>query len=146
MNRWDGIGNLGSDPETRQVGDTSVCTISVATSERWKDKQGNKQERTEWMRVQLWGALGEIAQKYLRKGSKVFISGPLRTEKYTDKNGVDRQSVSVRARDMVMLGEGGGRESDAPSQAPSASSSAAGGGADFDDDIPFAAVPWVATL
>ena len=148
LNRVDVIGNLGNDPETRTVGDASVCTISVATSEKWTDKRtGEKQERTEWHRIQLWGPLGEIAQRYLKKGSKVFVSGSLRTDKYQDKQtGQDRYSTSIRARDMVMLGEGGGRESDAPSQAPSAPSSATGGGADFADDIPFNAVPWGATL
>ena len=108
------VGNLGADPEVRYTGGgTAVCSLSVATSEQWTDKQsGERQERTEWHRVKLFGKLAEIAGEYLKKGRQVYIEGSLRTDKYTDKNGVERYSTDIVANDMQMLGgmggEGGG--------------------------------------
>ena len=108
------VGNLGADPEVRYTGGgTAVCSLSVATSEQWTDKQsGEKQERTEWHRVKLFGKLAEIAGEYLKKGRQVYIEGSLRTDKYTDKNGVEKYSTDIVASDMQMLGgmggEGGG--------------------------------------
>ena len=110
------VGNLGNDPETRYTpSGAAVTTISVATSESWTDKQsGQKQERTEWHRVKFFGRLAEIAGEYLRKGSQVYVEGSLRTDKYTDKQGIERYSTDIVANEMQMLGgrgEGGG---DAP--------------------------------
>ncbi|UGB46136.1 single-stranded DNA-binding protein [Frateuria edaphi] len=108
------VGNLGADPEVRYTGGgTAVCSLSVATSEQWTDKQsGEKQERTEWHRVKLFGKLAEIAGEYLKKGRQVYIEGSLRTDKYTDKSGVEKYSTDIIANDMQMLGgmggEGGG--------------------------------------
>ena len=108
------VGNLGADPEVRYTGGgTAVCSLSVATSEQWTDKQsGERQERTEWHRVKLFGKLAEIAGEYLKKGRQVYIEGSLRTDKYTDKNGVEKYSTDIVASDMQMLGgmggEGGG--------------------------------------
>ena len=107
------VGNLGNDPETRYTASGSaVTTISVATSEQWTDKQtGQKQERTEWHRVKFFGRLAEIAGEYLRKGRQVYVEGSLRTDKYTDKQGVERYTTDVIANEMQMLGgvgEGGG--------------------------------------
>jgi single-strand DNA-binding protein len=105
------VGNLGADPETlhTQVG-TAITTISVATSESWTDKQsGQKQERTEWHRVKFFGRLAEIAGEYLRKGSQVYVEGSLRTDKYTDKQGIERYATYIIASEMQMLG-GGQRE------------------------------------
>lgn len=109
------IGNLGNDPETRQFSNGgSVTNISVATSEQWTDKQtGEKREATEWHRVTLFNRLGEIAAQYLRKGSKVYIEGSLRTRKWQDQNGQDRYTTEIRADQMQMLdgatgGMGGG--------------------------------------
>jgi single-strand DNA-binding protein len=104
------VGNLGADPEVRYTGGgTAVCSLSVATSEQWTDKQsGEKQERTEWHRVKLFGKLAEIAGEYLKKGRQVYIEGSLRTDKYTDKNGVERYSTDIIASDMQMLGGMGG--------------------------------------
>ncbi|HEV2620531.1 MAG TPA: single-stranded DNA-binding protein [Frateuria sp.] len=108
------VGNLGADPEVRYTGGgTPVCSLSVATSEQWTDKQsGERQERTEWHRVKLFGKLAEIAGEYLKKGRQVYIEGSLRTDKYTDKSGVERYSTDIIANDMQMLGgmagEGGG--------------------------------------
>ena len=100
------VGNLGNDPETRYTpSGAAVTTISVATSESWTDKQsGQKQERTEWHRVKFFGRLAEIAGEYLRKGSQVYIEGSIRTDKYTDKQGIERYSTDIIANEMQMLG------------------------------------------
>jgi len=106
------VGNLGADPEMRHTGGgTAVTTLNVATSESWTDKQsGEKVEKTEWHRVKLFGRLAEIAGDYLKKGRQVYIEGSLRTDKYTDKQGVERYSTDIIASEMQMLGgnEGGG--------------------------------------
>lgn len=96
LNKVQLIGNLGAEPEMRFTQDgRPIATLSVATSESWNDKQGQRQERTEWHRVSLFGKLAEIAQQYLRKGSKVYIDGQLKTEKWTDKQGVERYTTKV---------------------------------------------------
>ncbi|OLF39078.1 single-stranded DNA-binding protein [Psychrobacter sp. Cmf 22.2] len=104
------IGNLGADPEARQFNNGgSVTNISVATSEQWTDKQsGEKREATEWHRIALFNRLGEIAAQYLRKGSKVYIEGSLRTRKYQDQNGQDRYITEIRAEQMQMLDSAAG--------------------------------------
>jgi single-strand DNA-binding protein len=151
------VGNLGNDPDVKATqGGTTITTISVATSEQWKDKQtGQAQERTEWHRVKFFGRLAEIAGDYLRKGSQVYIEGSLRTDKYTDKNGVERYTTDIIANEMQMLGgrgEGGGqgsggergsrpapaqRREAAPSRASAPAPSAGFDDVPFDDDIPF---------
>lgn len=110
------VGNLGNDPETKYTaGGTAVTTISVATSESWKDKQtGEQQERTEWNRVKFFGRLAEIAGEYLKKGRQVYVEGSLRTDKYTDKNGVERYTTDIIASEMQMLGGNEKRERDEP--------------------------------
>jgi single-strand DNA-binding protein len=104
------VGNLGADPETRFTANGGAITnIRLATSENWKDKQtGENQERTEWHRVVLFGKLGEIAGEYLKKGRQVYIEGSLRTNKYTDKDGIERYSTDIVANEMQMLGGPGG--------------------------------------
>jgi single-strand DNA-binding protein len=99
------IGNLGADPETRQFSNGgSVTNISVATSEQWTDKQsGEKREATEWHRISLFNRLAEISGQYLKKGSKVYIEGSLRTRKYQDPNGQDRYITEIRAEQLQML-------------------------------------------
>lgn len=99
------VGNLGADPEVRQFGNGgSVTNITVATSEQWTDKQtGQKRETTEWHKITLFNRLGEVAAQYLRKGSKVYIEGSLRTRKWQDKNGQDRYTTEIRADQMQML-------------------------------------------
>lgn len=100
------IGHLGADPEPHQFSNGgNVTNISVATSEQWTDKQtGEKREATEWHRIALFNRLGEIAAQYLKKGSKVYIEGSLRTRKWQDQNGQDRYTTEVRADKMQMLG------------------------------------------
>lgn len=106
------VGNLGNDPEMKYAqSGTAICTLSVATSESWKDKDGNQQERTEWHRCKAFGKLAEICGEYLKKGRQVYIEGSLRTEKYTDKAGVEKYSTDIIISEMQMLGgpaEGGG--------------------------------------
>jgi len=106
------VGNLGADPEMRQLNSGgSVTTIKLATSESWKDKHtGQQQERTEWHRVKFFGRLAEIASEYLRKGSQVYIEGSIRTDKYTDKDGVERYTTDIMAAEMQMLGTSPGRQ------------------------------------
>jgi single-strand DNA-binding protein len=100
------VGTLGKDPEQRYMPNgNAVCNISVATSEQWKDKQtGEKQERTEWHRVSMFGKLAEIAAEYLRKGSQVYLEGKIQTRKWQDKEGKDRYSTEIVADQMQMLG------------------------------------------
>ncbi|MCG6117371.1 MAG: single-stranded DNA-binding protein [Aquimonas sp.] len=106
------VGTLGADPETRYTTSGSAITsIRLATNESWTDKQsGQKQERTEWHRVKMFGRLAEIAAEYLRKGKQVYVEGSLRTDKYTDKEGIERYSTDIIANDMQMLGGAGGGE------------------------------------
>lgn len=102
------IGSLGSDPEIRYTTNGSaVCNIRVATNESWTDKQsGEKQERTEWHSIVFFGKLAEIAEKYLKKGSAVYVEGSLRTRKWLDKGGVDRYTTEIVGSEMQMLGGG----------------------------------------
>jgi single-strand DNA-binding protein len=139
------IGNLGADPETRySASGTAMCSVRVATSESWKDKAtGERQERTEWHRVKFFGRLAEIAGEYLRKGAPVYVEGSLRTDKYTDKDGVERYSTDVIANEMQMIGarsNGGQEHTQRPQPRPLQSTPTperTGGGFE-DDDIPFA--------
>jgi len=143
------VGNLGADPETRYMpSGKPVTNIRIATSEGWTDKQsGDKQERTEWHSVVLFEKLAEISAEYLRKGSQVYIEGSLRTRKWQDKEGKDRYTTEIVAREMQMLGgrgggEGGGGERRATSSAASSSASSSSApppaeSGEFDDDIPF---------
>jgi len=99
------IGNLGADPETRFTQDgTCVCNLRLATTEKFKGRDGNQQEKTEWHRVVLWGRLGEIANQYLTKGARVYIEGKIETRKWTNKEGQDQYTTEIRANEMKMLG------------------------------------------
>jgi single-strand DNA-binding protein len=153
------LGNLGRDPETRYTtGGDAVTNLNIATSEQWKDKSGEKQERTEWHRVVLFGRQAEVAGEYLKKGRSVYIEGRLQTRKYTDKDGVEKYSTEIVADRMQLIG--GAREGGSGGDAEFSSASPGGGGAsrgggggggakpagagggkknvdDFDDDIPF---------
>jgi single-strand DNA-binding protein len=153
------LGNLGRDPETRYTtGGDAVTNLNVATNEQWKDKNGEKQERTEWHRVVLFGRQAEVAGEYLKKGRSVYIEGRLQTRKYTDKDGVEKFSTEIVADRMQLVGGGregsggevefssGGGSAGGSSRVREASPAGAGGkssGApkkntdDFDDDIPF---------
>lgn len=152
LNKAQIIGRLGRDPEVRhlQNGD-AVCTLSVATSEKWKDKQsGETKEATEWHRIVLYGKLAEIAGQYLKKGSLAYFEGKLKTRKWQDKDGKDNYTTEINATEMRMLsgsGDGGGEGRDSnnegsrtqtqqrPAAAPAQQKAKAP--ADFDDDAPF---------
>ena len=149
------VGNVGVDPDVRHMPNgNAVTTLSIATSETWKDKQtGDKQERTEWHRVVCFNRLGEIAGEYIRKGSKLYVEGSLRTRKWQDPQGQDRYTTEIIASDLQMLDSKGGaagyddmqspppaqqqqsRKAQAPAQqAPQAAQDAFD---ELDDDIPF---------
>ncbi len=108
------IGNSGADPELRYTpGGTAVSNFSIATNESWTDSSGERQERTEWHRIVVWGRLAEICNQYLRKGSKVYIEGKLQTRSWEGQDGLKRYTTEVVARDMQMLdtrGEMGGMD------------------------------------
>jgi single-strand DNA-binding protein len=147
------IGNLGRDPETRYMPDGGAITnISIATTDKWKDKAGEMQEKTEWHRVAFFGKLAEIAGEYLKKGSQVYVEGRLQTRKWQDKEGQDKYTTEVVANVMQMLGsrqgqgggdrDAGGERTERPQGAQGAAAkpaAKAGGGKfdDFEDDIPF---------
>jgi single-strand DNA-binding protein len=157
VNRVILIGNLGRDPEVRYLpsGD-AVANFSIATTEKWKDKNGEMQEQTEWHRIAFFGRQAEICGEYLRKGSSVYVEGRLQTRKWTDKDGNERQTTEIRGDRMQMLGSRGGaggtREMPDTESAPPGEPAAAprkptaaganggkkpGGFDDMDDDIPF---------
>ena len=140
------VGNLGQDPEVRYTASgTAVTNVSVATTDSWKDRQsGEQKERTEWHRVVFFSRLAEIAAEYLKKGSQVYIEGRIQTEKWQDKDGNDRWTTKIVARDMNMLGSrGGGDIQGGPAPDSSSAPESSGGGSsgfsdpEFDDDIPF---------
>jgi len=152
------IGNLGRDPETRYTtGGDAIANLNIATTEQWKDKSGEKQEKTEWHRVVLFGRQAEIAGEYLKKGRSVYIEGRLQTRKYTDKDGVEKYSTEIVGDRMQLLGGregggGGGGGGDVEFGGAGGGARPAGGGGggakpggaakrsnpdDLDDDIPF---------
>lgn len=134
INKTTLVGNLGADPEMRYMPDgTPTCSISVATTDKWKDKSsGESREKTEWHRVVFFRRLAEIAGEFLSKGSQVYIEGKLRTRKWTDKKGIDRYTTEVVGHELQMLGKKPAGEAqsapidDIPPQ----------DNGDFDDDIP----------
>ena len=134
VNKFIGIGNLGKDPEMRFMPDgKAVTNFSIAISEKYKDKSGEAKEVTEWVNVAFFGKLAEIAGEYLKKGSKVYIEGKMKTEKYS-KDGVDRYTTKIIGDKMEMLS--GKTEGEAKSKAV-AEKPHDGGFDNMDDDIPF---------
>lgn len=140
------VGNLGKDPETRYLpSGSAVATLNIATSQAWKDRQtGQTQERTEWHRVVIFNRLAEVATEYLKKGSKVYIEGSLRTQKWQDKSGNDRYTTEIVASEMQMLDSrngstgsqtGGAHHASTPEYQDIGEPVTSTEG--FDDDIPF---------
>jgi single-strand DNA-binding protein len=133
------VGNLGRDPELRYTAQgTPVCSFSMATNERRKDKNGEMQDHTTWFKVTLWGRQAETASQYLQKGRSVYIEGRLRVEEWTDRDGKPRHTLEVHATDMQFIG--GGARSDEPMHERAASASASGPAEQpdiTDEDIPF---------
>lgn len=135
------IGNLGKDPETRYLqNNDAVTNITLATTETWKDKNGEKQDKTEWHRVTFYRKLAEIAGEYLKKGSQVYVEGKLTTRKWTDKEGIERYTTEIIASSMKMLdrksGDSGHSEKSAPAKSQNSAQSGTGFD-DMDDDVPF---------
>ena len=130
------IGHLGRDPEMRYApsGD-AVANFSIATTETWKDKQGVKQEKTEWHRISMFGKGAEIAGEYLKKGSSVYIEGRIQTRKWQDKEGNERQTTEIVADRMQMLGSKGSTADDSREDAPPSQPTNLPD--DFEDDLPF---------
>jgi single-strand DNA-binding protein len=144
------VGNLGRDPETRYTtGGEAVTNVSIATTDTWKDKAGEKQERTEWHRVAFFGKLAEIAGEYLKKGSQVYVEGRLQTRKWQDKEGQEKYTTEIIADRMQMLGSRAGAGGGGGGEPPPERERASGGGKpagsapakknvdDLDDEIPF---------
>ena len=136
------IGNLGRDPELRYTAQgTPVCSFSMATNERRKDRNGEMQDHTTWFRITLWNRLAETASQYLQKGKQVYIEGRLRVEEYIDRDGKPRHSLEVFGTDMQFIGSRG--DDTMNERAASARASGGGGGAPdtqadlSDEDIPF---------
>ena len=132
------VGNLGNDPEIRALENgVKVANFNIATNEVYKDKDGNKQERTEWHRIVLWRGLAEIAENYLKKGNQVYIEGKLRTRQWEDKDGVKKYTTEVQCDNMTMLGgKSSGTEGSTPlseNDMPKNHSAEAEAG----DDLPF---------
>lgn len=136
------VGTLGRDPEVRssQSG-TVMASLSVATSETWKDKQsGERKEQTEWHRVSMFGRTAEIARDYLKKGSKIYLEGRLQTRKWQDKEGKDQYTTEIVSQEFQMLDskrDDSGQPYTQSSNTQTQSSIAAPAATDFDDDIPF---------
>lgn len=140
------IGRLGQEPTIRHIPNgEAVCNFSVATSESWNDRNGQRVERTEWHNITMYRRLAEIAGQYLKKGSQVYLEGKIQSRKYTDKNGVERTAYDIIANEMKMLGGGGSdgqqaqpAQGETPTpprrQAPAAPATPA---EDIDDGIPF---------
>src|SRR5512140_3346723 len=144
------VGNLGRDAELRYTpGGAAVATLNMATTEVWNDKSGQRQEKTEWHRVVLWGKSAESLSEYLTKGKQIYVEGRLQTRKWQDKDGNDKYTTEIRADRSTLLGGGGGRAGGGEGMGarPQRSSAPSGGGdhepmgepiSDLtDDDIPF---------
>ncbi len=157
LNKVTLIGNLGSDPEVRSTANGSkVATLSVATSNQWKDKSGEKQEKTEWHRVILWNSqyrkLADVAEQYCKKGDKIYVEGAIEYRSWQDREGQTRYTTEIKANEIILLGGKGGSSEGAPSRASASAPAKAAGGtggkeesfSDFpealdseDDDLPF---------
>jgi single-strand DNA-binding protein len=107
LNRCDFIGHVGKDPEIRSAQSGDKCAnFSIAVTEKWKNKSGQKQESTEWVRCTAWGALAGVIETYVKKGSKVYVSGKMKTRKWADNSGVEKYSTEINVNQLEMLGDG----------------------------------------
>ena len=148
------VGNLGADPEVKYLeGDKVVANLSLATTEAYKDRSGNRVEQTEWHDLELWDQQARIAEQYLKKGSQIFVEGKIKSDKWVDENGQNRKRMKIRVLSFTMLGarqdgSGGGMEStgmgqpsQAPTTAPMSNTAVSTGPSiqmdDADDDLPF---------
>lgn len=150
LNKAQLIGNLGADPEIRSTtSGTQVATLSIATSRRWNDRQGQQQEKTEWHRVVCWDKLAEICERFLKRGDRVYVEGAIEYRQWDGQDGQKKYTTEIRARELIMLGgrDGGGEQSWSRSSSSSSSSSNAAPSDDLsefsneslagEDDLPF---------
>lgn len=140
VNRVILVGNLGADAELRYTGGgMAVANFRLATTEVWKDKDGQKQEQTEWHRVSLWGKMAEAVAQYLTKGKQVYVEGRIQTRKWQDKEGQDRYSTEIKADKVTLLGGGGGGGARSQADRDEHAHQPAPAGPDFpdSDDVPF---------
>ena len=145
LNRVMLIGNLGADPDVRYTpGGDPIATLRLATTRRWKDRNTNeRKEETEWHRVVFFGALAKVAADYLKKGSQLYVSGRIRTQKWTDKEGQERFTTDIVGEELNMLGgksDGGNTQNNSVGKEKNSGHSYSGNNGypeDFDDDIPF---------
>jgi single-strand DNA-binding protein len=151
LNKAQLIGNLGADPEIRSTtSGTQVATLSIATSRRWNDRQGQQQEKTEWHRVVCWDKLAEICERFLKRGDRVYVEGSIEYRQWDGQDGQKKYTTEIRARELIMLGgrDGGGEQSWSRSSSSSSSSSSneapSGDLSEFsneslagEDDLPF---------
>lgn len=141
------VGNLGQDPEVKHLeGDRTVANVSLATTESYRDREGKRVDVTEWHDLELWDGLAKITEQYLRKGSKIYVEGKIKTDSWKDEGGNNRKRVRIRVQNMTMLDsrqEGGAPSTGAPAQQTSAPKSSsqpspmANAGAMEEDDLPF---------
>ncbi|NUN69151.1 MAG: single-stranded DNA-binding protein [Bacteroidetes bacterium] len=137
LNKVQLIGNLGKDPELKYTpSGVAVATFSIATSESWKDQDGNQQEKTEWHNIVAWRKLAEICGEYLKKGKKVYLEGKLQTRNY-EKDGVKRYVTEIVADQLIMLDGGGGAGRSSSGSGASSESSPVHSDVPKDDDLPF---------
>ena len=133
------IGNLGRDPETRFTpGGAQVCNFTLATNEQWKDKSGQRQERTEWHRIVVWGKQAEICKEYLAKGRQVYVEGSLQTREWNDRDGNKRTTTEIRAIRIQLLGRADGARAEGAPAGPIGSGAPEETDPEYtDDDVPF---------
>ena len=144
LNKVQLIGNLGADPEIRSTtSGTQVATLSIATSRRWNDRQGQQQEKTEWHRVVCWDKLAEICERFLKRGDRIYVEGSIEYRQWEGQDGQTKYTTEIRARELIMLG---GRDGGGDQSRPQSSRSAAPSGdlSEFsneslagEDDLPF---------
>lgn len=144
LNQCNFIGRLGQNPEVKySTTGTAVANISIGCSEKWKDKQGQQQERTEWVKCSAFGKLAEIMGEYLRKGALVYVSGKMQTRKWQDQNGKDRYTTEIVVSEMKMLGSKSDNQQPAQQHQPQQNAPQQQYNEppmDFDDDIPFSPI------
>ena len=144
LNKSQLIGNLGADPEVRSTTNgTRVATLSIATSRRWNNAQGQQQEKTEWHRVICWDKLAEICERYLKRGDRIYVEGSIEYRQWEDKDGQTKYTTEIRARELIMLGGRDGRDG-GDAQRQQGSRAAASDFSEFsnealagEDDLPF---------
>lgn len=124
------VGRLGADPELKQTSGDPVCNFSLATSDTWTDKEGKKQEKTEWHRIVVWGKLAELCAKYLSKGRQAYVEGKIQTRSWEDKDKVKRYTTEIVSREVTFLGGKDDGSSSASDDAPTFTPTS-------NDDIPF---------